>query len=401
MSSTVIIGAGIIGCSTAFYLTEHEDVDATSIHLVESSPEFFASASGKSGGFLAEDWFSPPVAPLGELSFRLHKELADQNDGRANWGYSLTTGTSYVEPVEVNTNPNGGDWLQEGRSRADVAGAHEFRNGDGPAWLARRHGDSVDTIGEQGSAAQVDPLRLSQFLLGKCRERYVQIHQPANVASLVTDDEGKLTAVNIKYDAGEEVEGAWTGRVFKQLFPVSKKEIPVTQYAGHSLVLRSPRWSTAGEAKGCHAVFSSMRTGFSPEVFSRIGGEIYIAGLNDGSLELPERATDAKIDNASIAQLKEMSRKLLSSQQNPDDLEVIREGLCFRPVTPNGTPILSKIEERHLAGLQADCKDGSVVYVAAGHGPWGISLSLGTGKVMSEMLKGQKTSANVSRLALR
>lgn len=114
-----------------------------------------------------------------------------------------------MEPVKVNTNPNGGDWLQEGRSRADVAGAHEFRNGDGPAWLARRHGDSVDTIGEQGSAAQVDPLRLSQFLLGKCRERYVQIHQPAYVASIITDDEGKLTTVNIKYDAGEEVEGMY------------------------------------------------------------------------------------------------------------------------------------------------------------------------------------------------
>jgi glycine/D-amino acid oxidase-like deaminating enzyme len=25
------------------------------------------------------------------------------------------------------------------------------------------------------------------------------------------------------------------------------------------------------------------------------------------------------------------------------------------------------------------------VFIAAGHGPWGISLSLGTGKVMSEI----------------
>jgi len=69
MSSTVIIGAGIIGCATAYYLSELEGVDPSSIHLIESSPELFASASGKSGGFLAEDckfsscYSQPPLPP--------------------------------------------------------------------------------------------------------------------------------------------------------------------------------------------------------------------------------------------------------------------------------------------------------------------------------------------------
>ena len=55
MASTVIIGAGIIGCSTAYYLSQSHDTEAGSIHLVESSPELFASASGKAGGFIAAD----------------------------------------------------------------------------------------------------------------------------------------------------------------------------------------------------------------------------------------------------------------------------------------------------------------------------------------------------------
>jgi len=59
MSSTVIIGAGIIGCATAYYLSEFKDIDPSSIHLIESSTELFASASGKSGGFLAEDCTFP------------------------------------------------------------------------------------------------------------------------------------------------------------------------------------------------------------------------------------------------------------------------------------------------------------------------------------------------------
>lgn len=53
--STIIIGAGIIGCATAYYLSHSGNTEAGSIHLIEASPELFASASGKSGGFLASD----------------------------------------------------------------------------------------------------------------------------------------------------------------------------------------------------------------------------------------------------------------------------------------------------------------------------------------------------------
>jgi len=40
------------------------------------------------------------------------------------------------------------------------------------------------------------------------------------------------------------------------------------------------------------------------------------------------------------------------------------------------------------------------VFLAAGHGPWGISNSLGTGKVMSEMIEGQETSVDIRGLGL-
>ncbi len=43
--------------------------------------------------------------------------------------------------------------------------------------------------------------------------------------------------------------------------------------------------------------------------------------------------------------------------------------------------------------------DGGV-YVAAGHGAWGISLSLGTGCVLAEMVEDKATSADISSLGL-
>ena len=60
--ATVIIGGGIIGTAVAFYLSESSD-NPSSIHVIESAPRLFASASGYAGGFLAKDWFSAPVAP--------------------------------------------------------------------------------------------------------------------------------------------------------------------------------------------------------------------------------------------------------------------------------------------------------------------------------------------------
>lgn len=153
--STVIIGAGIIGVSTAYYLSQ--SVPGHSIHLVESSPELFASASGKAGGFLAADWFGPASAPLGLLSFKLHKQLADEHNGSQKWGYAMSTGASFAESEEpvISGEVKEGEWLESGRSRAEVAGTHEFQDGDGPAWLTRRKGDSYDVISSDETVAQV------------------------------------------------------------------------------------------------------------------------------------------------------------------------------------------------------------------------------------------------------
>ena len=145
-----------------------------------------------------------------------------------------------------------------------------------------------------------------------------------------------------------------------------------------------------------------MRSGISPEIFSRAGEEIYIAGLNDASLPLPESPTDAKVDKESTAELNRIAEKLLGGDgSQPSDLEVLRESLCFRPVTRNGVPILARVPDKDLGGIDTKEKPNGGVFVAAGHGPWGISHSLGTGKVMAEMLEDEKLSADVRSLGIQ
>ena len=242
-------------------------------------------------------------------------------------------------------------------------------------------------------------------------DRGVKLHQPARPVSITKDSSGALASVVIASTSPPNstttipcsrlviTAGAWTPRVFKSLFPKLKKTIPISSLAGHSLLLRSPRWNIGDELKaggGCHAVFTTDKSGYSPEIFSRVGGEIYIAGLNSATLPLPELPTDRVIDQESIEVLRRTAKRLLG-KEDQDDLEILREGLCFRPVGERGTPIIGRVDDETL-GLEP--KEGSGVWIAAGHAAWGISLSLGTGKVVSEMIEGKKTSADITRLGL-
>ncbi|KAB5562808.1 FAD dependent oxidoreductase [Coniochaeta sp. 2T2.1] len=439
MATTVIIGGGIIGVSTAYYLSEHQH--GSTIHLVEVSEELFSSASGFAGGFLAKDWFSPATASLGALSFEQHRLLAEKHGGRERWGYAGTTSVSYTARPTTRgggeRKRRGNDWIWNGTSRADAA-ANAAGAGEGdvvvtaadnpagkaaPKWLRRVAGDEVEVIGDAGTTAQVDPLRLCRFLLAECLARGVQLHHPATVISVSKDVlRGELSSVCIAdSDKSTEVDvpctrviiaaGAWSGRVFRGLFRHSRLEIPVGSLAGHSLVVRSPRWrggllqgeGEGEEGGGCHAVYTtSGGAGYSPEIYGRVGGEIYVAGLNSATIPLPDVAGQAKPREEDIARLKATASELLGPEVGEDDLVVVREGLCFRPVTPRGTPIVGRVRDEDL-GIGIKTRGGAEggVFIAAGHGPWGISMGLGTGMVLAEIVQGREVSADVSRLGLR
>ncbi|KAI9805522.1 MAG: hypothetical protein M1825_000773 [Sarcosagium campestre] len=394
--ATVILGAGIIGLSTAYYLSSSPAQSSDSIHIVDPSPRLFASASGNAAGFLAKDWFSKAVAPLGSLSFALHKELAEQHEGRRRWGYSRSTGTSIVNSAKdkANGSARGEDWLFEGTSRAGLATNREVVQGDAPPWLTMTPGLRLEVISDGDSTAQV---------------RGVQIHQPARALSISKDLKNELSSVRLL--EGDDVEtdipctklviaaGAWTPQVFSTIFSESPLELPISPLAGHSLVVRSPRWPETQEDTTCHAVFATDPSGFSPEIFSRAGGEIYVAGLNSSRIPLPEVATEAKVDAEAIAQLCRVSTKLLGIPESQDDLVVLRQGLCFRPVTRDGQPTIGRIEDSRLGdGISTRGGGDGGVFVSAGHGPWGISLSLGSGKVLAELVEGKGTSADVEAL---
>ncbi|KAK0668610.1 FAD dependent oxidoreductase-domain-containing protein [Cercophora samala] len=353
----IILGCGIIGLSTAYYLSL-SPTNTAPITLIDPTPELFSSASGFAGGFLAKDWFSPALTPLGALSFNEHARLAAENNGGENWGYTPSTCISYIQYHDGSKQQKrGDDWLRSGTSRVNAAPVEaEQDEGRRPVWLKKKEGDKVEVISEEGTTAQVDPSRLCQWLLGEVTKKGGRVLQPAKATELLRDDStGQVKGVvvkDLKDGSGRVVKGnrivitagVWTPSVFKTLFPLAKVEMKVGSLAGHSIVVRTP-----DPEKGKARPLEEQRGLLREAVGDIIGGG------------------DA-------------------------GLEVVREGLCFRPVTEWGAPIVSRITQEDI-GINAGYGG---VWVAAGHGPWGIAMSLGTGVVMAEMVEGVKTSVNLS-----
>lgn len=394
MPTVIILGGGIIALSTAYYASLSSSEE---IHIIESNSTFFECASGRAAGFLARDWFSSSVAGLGELSFVLHQRLAEEHDGATSWGYSGSTG---ISTSQSGSKTRGEDWLFEGTTRAQAASSLAIQaTNAGPAWLASSAcSGQAEIISNPNTTAQVDPLRLCQFLLKQCIARGVVFHRPAK-ATRVKSDNGILTGVYITESGTEKLVlcqkiliacGVWSPIAFNELFPSASISLLITSLAGHSLILRSPRWKPE-DIGDCHAIFTTTPDGWSPELFSRRGGELYLAGLNSSIIPIPKLASETVVQGDDIEAMIKTARILLGN-----DVEVVRTGMCHRPVTSTGMPILGKIPSVHI-GLEGIDGPGGI-YVASGHGAWGISLSLGTGKVMAEMMAGDKTSIDVSLL---
>lgn len=154
MATTVILGSGVIGLSTAYYLARQQP--GSSIHLVDSSPKLFASASGYAGGFLARDWFHGSISELGALSFDAHRALAEAEEGRDRWDYSRSVTLSYDPGGRRDDHRRGEDWLLEGASRVGVVGDRPERTeGEAPVWLRRADGDAVSVVDDGEGTATV------------------------------------------------------------------------------------------------------------------------------------------------------------------------------------------------------------------------------------------------------
>jgi len=333
----VICGAGIVGSAIADQLSRR----GARLTVVERARPA-AAASGKAAGFLALDWNDGnAIGPLARLSFAMHRELATQ---LADVGYRN------VETLLVAGMDDG---------PVDV-----YRRHPNPAWL---DGNVAvhSVIGTPDTTAQVDPLRLTRALLDRA---------VAHGATLVTGivdglDRGRDGAVRgvsvdgtvIPADAVVLALGPWTRRAAAW---VPLPEVHGLKGASITLAVDAP----------AQMIFSDYlpRDGRrrTPEIYPRAGGEVYVNGYPEHD-PLPDDPDDIHPSDEGCDELHRIAgahSRLLAAAA------VTARRACFRPVTTDGIPIIGPV-----AGAPG-------VFVATGHGPWGILNAPATGLIVAQMI---------------
>ncbi|WFD35046.1 hypothetical protein MCUN1_001894 [Malassezia cuniculi] len=372
----VIVGGGIIGASVAYYLTQRESCPA--VTLVEATGQLAPGASGKAGGFLALDWHGMSTSSLASLSYRLHKELADANDGANRWGYR-----------QVETH------------QLSLDASRKPRRAPAIDWLNHNVFLTSSVIGGNGSTAQVSPGHLTNWLVGEAEKGGLKVRLSTKATGVQRNDQGHVTGVAVSSGGKDEVipatdvviaTGPWTGKLLETLF--SPGEVPsylrnaaaIEGSRAHSIIIQAAQ----DHQLSADCFFTEMRYGTSagaPEVYIRPKGVAYVCGATDDE-PVPEYADQVSYDPKATAKL-----QVQASVLSPDYLDVkngatlLSEQSCYLPLSPRtAAPIIG-----------GSATDG--IYIAAGHAVWGINNSLGTGKVLVElMLDGKAVSADIRQL---
>jgi glycine/D-amino acid oxidase-like deaminating enzyme len=338
----VICGGGVIGASTAYFLSRR------GIDVVVIERQAVASAaSGKSGGFLALDWCDgSPLAPLARRSFALHGELADRLDGAA-WGYRRLDTYSVIastrQPVDAYRRLPAPDWL-------------------GPE--AAVHAQ----LGSTRTTAQVDPAAFTEAMMAAAVAAGARL-QIGTVTGLAFAADG--TTITGALVDGDEMTadavviamGPWSLLASRWL-PLP----PVHGLKGHSLVFDYTP-PADGRALFVELEFDDQDV-TSPEVFPRPDGTTYVCGLSSPA---PLPLDPAQVTSNADA---DETLRTMTACFAPDlaAAPIVRAAACYRPVCDDGLPMIGAVPG--YAGA----------YVATGHNVWGMLNGPATGEAMAELI---------------
>ncbi|GAA5991498.1 hypothetical protein JCM10908_005734 [Rhodotorula pacifica] len=455
-SDVVILGSGIIGLCSALEIVKLSPT--SKVVLVEASPGklIAGGASSYAGGFIAcgPDWHDPPSRDLARLSWECHSALAAELDGPDAYGWresgavGLAVGGHGESRSKYRTLPGAAaedqqdaavDWLEGDREQLSTEGGvaqidpalfcqHLFRHLE-TAYSTRFRivfGRATRIEQPAALAAAASKVLPQSIGLGK-KTLHIHVHEG--------NHEDKIS-----FDRLLVACGPWSAAVCETL---DLPPIPLTNLPGHSLLIRPAPSSSSdrnpssspvdlppeavfagidGSVGGVHASTSGLargltkeekREGFtrSPEFFVRRkkAGEdrelVYVAGENSipetptprgGEQQqpllpnrLPSTVDGVKdlLDEACVGRLKRAAGAVSPLLKEENGAVIEKQQFCYRPISSDRQPIVGALRSPDM-------------FVATGHGPWGICLSAGTGRVVAEMMLGRPLSADISGLSV-
>lgn len=360
----VIVGGGIIGCTTAYYLTHHSSL-RPKVTLIEASVHGPAQgASGKAGGLVAK-WAYPKE--LVKISFPEHERLANEHNGKDRWGWryvecgswegrSTTSSFSPSQPKDIKNLEKKlglpGDDAPSPREKPRAKHLPEDLN-----WVHEELTDGYAPMAKEKETAQVHPYLFTTSMFELAKEKGLRyIH---GSATKVLSSSGTVTGVEYRDSSTSETTvvdathvliaaGAWSPRVVPQL--------PIESTRAHSVTFR-PR---EGVDIAPYVLFTEIkidgRPTVSPEIYARPGNEVYACGPGD-DCTLPETVDEVACEAEACQSIVEHVIGISSALR---ESKVEARQACFLPVVgTGGGPIVGEAD-----GI------AKKLYIATGHTCW-------------------------------
>ena len=425
--SIVIIGAGVIGLSTAYYCAWR----GHRVTLIDRNPEQRDGCSFGNAGMVTPSHFVPLAAPgmvaLG-LKWMWNPESPFYIKPRLNrdlmswaWKFMRAANAKHVErsaPLirdlsfasracfeELAALPNNDfDLVKKGlvmlcKSQKsldhEAAFARQANHLGVPAEVLDAKGlaklDPDVTMDVAGGVyfpkdCHLSPDRFMRVLLNECKRLGVTFSWGNEVQS-ISASRGRIEFVhtaNPVYELSEEDEvasvialrgadadefvlcgGSWSPILTHDL----GLKLPMQAGKGYSLTLTKPR-----ELPQICSIFSEARVAVTPMGGTlRFGGTMEIAGLN-------EDINPVRVQGI----IKSVAKYY--PKFTPEDFAGIQPWRGLRPCSPDGLPYLGRTAKF------------SNLSIATGHAMMGLSLGPITGKLMAEILSGEKPSIAIDAL---
>ncbi|EPX72190.1 FAD-dependent amino acid oxidase [Schizosaccharomyces octosporus yFS286] len=354
----IIVGCGIVGICTSFYLTEHELYKQGSMEvIIIESNEVASGSSSIPSALITSQWQNENLRVLTEVSVKMHQQLNDRYDGKNNWGFR------YVEP-----------WLMNFKKfNENISKLPEHFD-----CFSEEHLQKCSKLGDKNDFIIINGRKFCSFLFERITERGVKI-----IYGKVTDvknnrvhyiPKGCNTSDTIILNADKVCvsAGAWTGYVL----PYSGIGCLFAQ----SLLLDLKDCETKGYVAVCNVNLQN------PD-FSERSLEVHfienIKAFVTGStlfIPLPKENEDIRINSHHLMDLKETFDLLLAEKKKS---EVIDCTYAFLPLN-------------RVTGIPSLSISRSGIYFAAGHASWGITQGPATGLWMAELiLEGKINSVDI------